>query len=98
MIKIAGQTTDADRRRRRKAMAAELIEFAKNCDEHAAQHRNGGPRAAIRVWDGRPIPGLNPVPKQDARGDADAPAIPNCLANPPVLTPCPKFPSFLFSP
>ncbi len=46
MIKIAGQTTDADRRRRRKAMAAELIEFAKNCDEQAAQRRKGGPRAA----------------------------------------------------
>jgi SpoVK/Ycf46/Vps4 family AAA+-type ATPase len=46
IIKIAGDTTDPERRRRRKAMAAELIEFAKSCDQHAEARRKRGPRAA----------------------------------------------------
>jgi len=46
MIKIAADTTDASRRQRRKAMAAELIEFAKSCDEHAAAKKTGRTKAA----------------------------------------------------
>jgi transitional endoplasmic reticulum ATPase len=50
IIKIASQTTEAERRRRRKAMAAELIEFAKQCDERAAV-KKAGPRAADKEGD-----------------------------------------------
>jgi len=39
MIKIAADTADAARRERRKVMAAELIEFARQCDERADQKR-----------------------------------------------------------
>ncbi len=42
MIKIAADTSDAAQRQRRKAMAAELIEFAKQCDlkgEHRKEER-----------------------------------------------------------
>lgn len=46
MIKIAGETTDVDRRRRRKAMAAELIEFARQCDLKGQQHKEDRRRAA----------------------------------------------------
>lgn len=45
MIKIAGETGDPARRRRRKAMAAELIEFANQCDTRAAA-KKGKRRAA----------------------------------------------------
>jgi transitional endoplasmic reticulum ATPase len=40
MIKIAGETDDPARRRRRKAMAAELIEFARQCDTRAEDRRD----------------------------------------------------------
>ncbi|HKQ47893.1 MAG TPA: ATP-binding protein [Phycisphaerae bacterium] len=46
MIKIAAETGDAARRARRKAMAAELIEFAKQCDGKAAHRRQERRRAA----------------------------------------------------
>ncbi len=46
MIKIAGDTTDAASRQRRKAMAAELIEFAKQCDSRAADRKAGRRQAA----------------------------------------------------
>jgi len=46
IIKIAGETEDAARRRRRKAMAAELIDFAKQCDVRGQQRRDGRGRAA----------------------------------------------------
>jgi len=46
MIKIAGETADAARRQRRKAMAAELIEFAKQCDSRAADKKAGRRQAA----------------------------------------------------
>jgi transitional endoplasmic reticulum ATPase len=46
MIKIAAETSDPARRTRRKAMAAELIEFAKQCDVRAADKKRVGPRAA----------------------------------------------------
>lgn len=46
MIEISGETTDPGRRRRRKAMAAELIEFAKQCDVKAADRKHGGRTAA----------------------------------------------------
>lgn len=39
MIKIAADTTDAAQRTRRKAMAAELIEFAKQCDQRSEDKR-----------------------------------------------------------
>jgi transitional endoplasmic reticulum ATPase len=39
MIKIAADTPDPARRERRKVMAAELIEFARQCDEQAVQKR-----------------------------------------------------------
>lgn len=39
MIKIAADTADPARRERRKVMAAELIEFARQCDERADQKR-----------------------------------------------------------
>ena len=50
IIKIAGQTTDPARRRRRKAMATELIEFAKQCDERAVD-KKGKRRTAAREED-----------------------------------------------
>jgi transitional endoplasmic reticulum ATPase len=50
IIKIAEQTAEAERRRRRKAMAAELIEFARQCDERAAAKKTG-PRAADKEGD-----------------------------------------------
>ena len=46
IIKIAAETTDVARRSRRKAMAAELIEFAKQCDERAAAKKEGRRAAA----------------------------------------------------
>ena len=46
MIKIAGETADAAQRTRRKAMAAELIEFAKSCDSRAADKKAGRRQAA----------------------------------------------------
>lgn len=46
MIKIAGETTDPARRQRRKAMAAELIEFARQCDVKGQQQKEGRRRAA----------------------------------------------------
>ena len=39
IINIAGETENAAQRQRRKAMAAELIEFAKSCDKRAVQKR-----------------------------------------------------------
>jgi SpoVK/Ycf46/Vps4 family AAA+-type ATPase len=50
IIKIAAETTEPGRRDRRKAMAAELIEFAKNCDSRAEQKRTG--RRAAAAGDG----------------------------------------------
>ena len=50
MIKIASETQDVARRRRRKAMAAELIEFANQCDSRAAV-KKGGRRTAAREED-----------------------------------------------
>lgn len=47
IIKIAAETTDVARRNRRKAMAAELIEFARQCDERAVAKKEGR-RAAAR--------------------------------------------------
>ncbi|MEK6642558.1 MAG: ATP-binding protein [Planctomycetota bacterium] len=41
MIQIAGETADLARRQRRKAMAAELIEFAKQCDSRAGDKKAG---------------------------------------------------------
>lgn len=46
IIKIAGETTDAARRQRRKAMAAELIEFARQCDTKGVEKREQRRRAA----------------------------------------------------
>ncbi len=46
MIKIAGETADLARRQRRKAMAAELIEFAKQCDSRAADKKTGRRQAS----------------------------------------------------
>ncbi len=46
IIKIAAETTDAGRRQRRKAMAAELIEFARQCDAKGVEKREGRRRAA----------------------------------------------------
>jgi transitional endoplasmic reticulum ATPase len=46
MIKIAGETKDSAQRQRRKAMAAELIEFARQCDSKALQRKNDRRRAA----------------------------------------------------
>ncbi len=51
MIKIAAETSDPARRARRKAMAAELIEFARQCDERAADRKKGGDRAKAREDD-----------------------------------------------
>ena len=47
IIKIAAETTDLARRNRRKAMAAELIEFARQCDERVTAKKEGR-RAAAR--------------------------------------------------
>lgn len=46
IIKIAAETTDAGRRQRRKAMAAELIEFAKQCDIKGVQRKEDRRKAA----------------------------------------------------
>ncbi len=46
MIKIAAETTDAAQRNRRKAMAAELIEFARQCDQRAEDKRTNRRTAA----------------------------------------------------
>ncbi|MBK8270117.1 MAG: ATP-binding protein [Planctomycetes bacterium] len=46
MIKIAADTTDASQRTRRKAMAAELIEFAKQCDQRVEDKRTNRRSAA----------------------------------------------------
>ena len=51
MIQIAGQTNEPDRRSRRKAMAAELIEFAKQCDDRA-EHKKTQRRAEASGEDG----------------------------------------------
>jgi len=40
MIQIAGETADPARRSRRKIMATELIEFARQCDDRAEQRKN----------------------------------------------------------
>jgi transitional endoplasmic reticulum ATPase len=52
MIQIAAETPDEARRRRRKAMAAELIEFARQCDSRAAD-RKAGRRQAAKDGDDR---------------------------------------------
>ncbi|MBN2562527.1 MAG: ATP-binding protein [Phycisphaerae bacterium] len=52
MIKIAGETTDPGRRRRRKAMATELIEFAKQCDVRAADKKHHRRTAASEEDEG----------------------------------------------
>ncbi len=46
IIKIAGETENAAQRQRRKAMAAELIEFARNCDQKAEDKRTNRRSAA----------------------------------------------------
>ena len=51
MIKIAAETQDAARRQRRKAMAAELIEFAGKCDEKAVEKKAGRGRTAEKDSD-----------------------------------------------
>ncbi|MFQ5424846.1 MAG: ATP-binding protein [Phycisphaerae bacterium] len=51
MIKIAGETEHAGRRQRRKAMAAELIEFARSCDEKAEHKKARKGRTAARDGD-----------------------------------------------
>jgi len=50
MIKIAGETDNASQRTRRKAMAAELIEFAKQCDQRSEDKRTNR-RAAAKDGD-----------------------------------------------
>ena len=50
IIKIAADTQNATQRARRKAMAAELIEFARLCDERAEQKRTNR-RTAAREGD-----------------------------------------------
>ena len=52
MIKIAAETSDAARRRRRKAMAAELIEFANQCDKRSAVKKGRRRAAASEDDDG----------------------------------------------
>lgn len=53
MIKIAGQTAEPARRQRRKAMAAELIEFARQCDRKGGEKREHRRRAASGEDDDR---------------------------------------------
>lgn len=50
MIKIAAETPDAAQRNRRKAMAAELIEFARQCDQRVEDKRTNR-RAAAKDGD-----------------------------------------------
>jgi len=46
MIQLAADTTEPAQRRRRKAMASELIEFARQCDGRAAERKSGRRQAA----------------------------------------------------
>ena len=51
IINIAAETEQGGRRQRRKAMAAELIEFAKSCDEKAEDKKAGRRRTADKDAD-----------------------------------------------